>query len=238
MRTIVLGAVLSAVSVQAGATPPAALAEAVAATGGVKTGIAEYALTWGKWPAAADPDVVGAPKSYAGANVARLDLYAGAVVEVTLNAAAGGGHIRVRPANPDPSHQPIAWLCESPDVPDIDRLPGCNRAAMAFGPEVLAIAAGLKTAIAEHRMNYAAWPAAADPQIVESPTRYAGTHVARIDLAAHGVLRVTLQPSAGGGHLVLTPDAPGSSIVWTCTSPDIVKVASAVDDCTYAPHLR
>ena len=235
MRTIVLGAALAAVSSGAGATPPAAIAEALASAGGAKTGIAEHAANYGAWPAAADANIVGAPTSYAGTYVARLDLRSSALVEVTLNAATGGGHIRLRPQNPDPWHQPIAWACESPDIADIGQQAGCAYTGVPFGPEVAATAAGPKTAVVEYRMNYEAWPAAADPGIVDAPTSYAGTYVARLDLAANGVLHITLKPSAGGGHVALTPSAAGWTVTWACTSPDIANIASVLAGCTYAP---
>lgn len=244
VRTLVPGVALAMFSsfshsASVCAAPAEGLAEALALTSGAKTAITEYVMNTGAWPAAGDTSVLGSSAGYSGTWVDHIDLFAGGVVQVTFKESLGSGRLQVRPHSSDPWQQPLTWICESPDIPDIGQVAGCAFTGVAFGPEVAMLAGGLKTSVTEYRLQNATWPVPADPSVIGPPTSYAGTHVARIDLAANGVLDVTLRPSAGSGHVKFTPGASAAgAVMWACTSPDIAGIGSLLLGCSFTSTAR
>lgn len=127
MLAIVVGAVLAAGKPQVAAVPDAAaIGEALALAAGLKTAVAEYRMTYGKWPAQADPAVVELPGNYAGNYVTSIDLAADGVLRVTFKRSVGGMHVEL---TPDERPYGIVWSCTSPDIADIASMSeGCTYA--------------------------------------------------------------------------------------------------------------
>jgi hypothetical protein len=218
----------------AASAPAAAMsaigAEVAAVAAGPKAAVVEYVQATGAWPPAAEPTVVGAPETYAGVWVERLDLLERGVVRTTLNAAAGGGSVLLRPRE-DLS----AWDCLSPDVVDVDQhLDGCVWAGPAIGAEVLAAVGPVKAALAEYYAANGALPPAGAAEVAGAPESYAGPWVERLDLLDGGVVRVALTDEAGGGAIDFRASASPTHFAWSCTSDTVAAVEAVLPGCTWS----
>jgi len=100
----------------------------VAATGSMKTAIAEYYLTNGKLPASNAELGLPAPGEYRGTSLKSATVTPQGAIELTFDAASGidGGQIRLVPDVDRAGAMGIRWRCESADFAQIaDLLPAC-----------------------------------------------------------------------------------------------------------------
>ncbi|HEY0662563.1 MAG TPA: pilin [Lysobacter sp.] len=86
-----------------------------------KVALAEYYLSMGKWPASTGEAGLGSPADYAGGAVDAIDVGAGGVITIALNASlVAGAKIRLAPdANPRTSI--IDWRCHGEGPAELQR---------------------------------------------------------------------------------------------------------------------
>lgn len=207
-----------------------AMGDEIAATAAAaKVGVVDYVQVFGTWPPPAEPTIVGTPADYAGTWIERLDLLGGGTLRITLNSAAGGGLVLLRP------HEDLsAWDCFSPDVVDVDQhLDGCVWAGPAIGAELLATVGAPKVALAEYHANHGVLPAAGEAEVVGTPSSYAGVWVERLDLLDGGVLRLTLESDVGAGRVDFRAAVSAGPITWECTSGTIAAIDAILPGCTW-----
>jgi hypothetical protein len=96
-------------------------AEALNRASMFKVALAEYYLSMGKWPSSSTEAGLGAPADYAGGAVDAVDVGAGGVITIALNASlVAGAKIRLVPdANPQTSI--IDWRCHGEGPEELQR---------------------------------------------------------------------------------------------------------------------
>lgn len=102
-------------------------AEALNGASMIKVALSEYYVSNGRWPANAQDAGLGAPESFAGGAVSRIDVSANGTIVITLNAVlADGATIRLAPETASPGAV-IQWHCHAQGSDALRRyLPACR----------------------------------------------------------------------------------------------------------------
>lgn len=118
------------------------LADVAAATGSMRTAIAEYYMTTAKMPATNVEAGLPAAEQYRGKTLKSAAVMSGGSIELTFDANSGvdGGRIHLVPDISRADAMGIQWRCETSDYAQIKRaLPTCEyRASDAHGAPVVA----------------------------------------------------------------------------------------------------
>jgi type IV pilus assembly protein PilA len=113
----------------------------MAASGGIKTAVAEYYISMGKWPASNADAGLPAPDEYRGKSLRSASVAGDGSVTFTFDAASGvdGGRLRLIPDIAHANAMGVQWRCETGDYAWIKRaLPACEYAAVGALPLAIA----------------------------------------------------------------------------------------------------
>ena len=104
-----------------------AIKAAIARAAGAKMAVEAYHISQNKFPVNNAEVNLGAPDTYAGGALKRLELQKDGEIELVLNGTSGvdGGTVRLRPQTSEQSDQnALEWVCTSPSYPAIGDITG------------------------------------------------------------------------------------------------------------------